>query len=171
MSYNEFQAIIDKNHPDLNISFERDILPQMNKMTTDVFRACHGKLDPKRRLHTMEVFGLDFMIDDEFKPYLIEVNTNPSLDLSSPLLARLIPTMLENSLKLSLDPLFLPPENFTSKKAFIGDAVPENRFELVFDSKVDGPVLDKLFLTKENIIIEMDEDELSEEEEHDDEEE
>jgi hypothetical protein len=155
----------------LNISFERDILPQMNKMTTDVFRACHGKLDPKRRLHTMEVFGLDFMIDDEFKPYLIEVNTNPSLDLSSPLLARLIPTMLENSLKLALDPIFLPPENFTSKKAFIGDAVPEQRFELVFDSKVDGPVLEKLFLTKQNIIIEMDEDELSEEEEHDDEEE
>lgn len=143
----------------------------MNKMTTDVFRACHGKLDPKRRLHTMEVFGLDFMIDDEFKPYLIEVNTNPSLDLSSPLLARLIPTMLENALKLSLDPLFLPPEGYSSKKAFIGDCAPENRFELVFDSKVDGPVLDKLFLTKENIIIEMDEDELSEEEEHDDEEE
>ena len=142
----------------------------MNKMTTDVFRACHGKLDPKRRLHTMEVFGLDFMIDDEFKPYLIEVNTNPSLDLSSPLLARLIPTMLENSLRISLDPLFLPPEGFSSKKAFIGDCAPENRFELVFDSKVDGPVLDKLFLTKENIIVEMDEDELSEEEEHDDEE-
>lgn len=93
----------------------------MNKMTTDVFRACHGKLDPKRRLHCMEVFGLDFMIDDEFKPYLIEVNTNPSLDLSSPLLARLIPTMLENALKIALDPIFLPPENFTTKKAFIGD--------------------------------------------------
>lgn len=143
----------------------------MNKMTTDIFRACHGKLDPKRRQHCMEVFGLDFMIDDEFKPYLIEVNTNPCLELSSPLLARLIPTMLENALKIALDPLFLPPESFTSKKAFIGDAVPESRFELVFDSKVDGPVLDKLFLAKENIIIEMDEDELSEEEELDDEEE
>ena len=72
----------------------------MNKMTTDVFKACHGKLDPKRRLQTMEVFGLDFMIDDEFKPYLIEVNTNPSLLLSSPLLARIIPNMLENAFKL-----------------------------------------------------------------------
>ena len=61
----------------------------------------------------MEVFGLDFMIDDEFKPYLIEVNTNPCLELSSPLLARLIPTMLENAFKLSLDSVLLPPENFT----------------------------------------------------------
>ena len=72
-------------------------------MTADIFRACHGKLDPKRRLNSMEVFGLDFMIDDEFRPYLIEVNTNPCLELSSPLLARLIPNMLENALKIGLD--------------------------------------------------------------------
>ena len=100
----------------------------------------------------MEVFGLDFMIDDEFKPYLIEVNTNPCLELSSPLLARLIPNMLENALKIALDPMFLPPENYSGKKAFIGDAAPENRFDLVFDSKIDGPALEKLFQTKDNII-------------------
>jgi len=143
----------------------------MNKVSTDIFRACHGKLDPKRRLNCMEVFGLDFMIDDEFKTYLIEVNTNPCLELSSPLLARLIPNMLENSLKIALDPIFLPPEAFSTKKAFIGDAAPENRFELAFDSKIDGPVLEKLFQTKDNIIIELDEDELSDEEELDDDEE
>jgi tubulin monoglycylase TTLL3/8 len=53
------------------------------------------------------------MIDDDFKVYLIEVNTNPCLELSSPLLARLIPTMLENSLRIVCDPLFPPPENFS----------------------------------------------------------
>jgi tubulin polyglutamylase TTLL1 len=124
----------------------------MNKMTVDIFRACHGKLDPKRRLNCMEVFGLDFMICDEFKPYLIEVNTNPCLELSSPLLARLIPNMLENALKIGLDTQFLPPEHFSSKKAFIGDACPENRFSLCYDDKIDGPGLDKLFETKNNII-------------------
>jgi hypothetical protein len=128
LSYNEFQMYIDKNYPDLNICFERDLVSQMNKLTTDVFRACHGKLDPKRRLNTMEVFGLDFMVDDEFKPYLIEVNTNPCLELSCPLLARLIPTMLENALKIGLDAQFMPPENFSAKKAYIGDPAPENRF-------------------------------------------
>jgi tubulin polyglutamylase TTLL1 len=121
-------------------------------MTVDIFRACHGKLDPKRRLNCMEVFGLDFMICDEFKPYLIEVNTNPCLELSSPLLARLIPNMLENALKIGLDTQFLPPEHFSSKKAFIGDACPENRFSLCYDDKIDGPGLDKLFETKNNII-------------------
>ena len=145
LSYNEFQLFLDKNYPDLKICFERDIKPQMNKISTDIFGACHGKLDPKRRLHCMEVFGLDFMIDDEFKVYLIEVNTNPCLELSSPLLARLIPNMLENALKIGLDSVFIPPENFSSKKAFIGDAAPENRFELAYDSLIDGPPLEKLF--------------------------
>ena len=126
--------------------------PQINKMTTDIFRAVHGKLDPKRRVNTFEVFGLDFMIDDEFKLYLIEVNTNPCLELSSPLLARLIPNMLENAFKIAVDPVFIPPEDFTKKKAFLGDPCPENKFTLVFDQKVDGPVIENLMKTRDNII-------------------
>ena len=94
-------------------------------MTVDIFRACHGKLDPKRRLNCMEIFGLDFMIDDEFRPYLIEVNTNPCLELSCPLLARLVPNMVENALKIGMDPILPPPEGFTNKKGFIGDPCPE----------------------------------------------
>jgi len=103
----------------------------------------------------MEVFGLDFMLDDEFRLYLIEVNTNPCLELVSPLLARLIPNMLENALKIALDSQFLPPEHFSSKKAFIGDACPENRYELVYDSTIDHPVLDEVFKTKQNIISKL----------------
>ena len=39
------------------------------------------------------------MLDEDFNPYLIEVNTNPCLELASPYLARLIPAMIENSIK------------------------------------------------------------------------
>ena len=53
------------------------------------------------------------MFDDEFKTYLIEVNTNPCLELACPLLARLIPNMIENALRLTIDPLFPPPEGFS----------------------------------------------------------
>ena len=53
------------------------------------------------------------MFDDEFKPYLIEVNTKPCLELSSPLLARLIPNMLENTLKIVADPLYPPPVGYS----------------------------------------------------------
>jgi len=78
-------------------------------LVTDTFRAVYGKIDPKRRVNTFEIYGYDFMFDDDFKVYLIEVNTNPCLELGCPLLARLIPTMVENALRLSIDPLFPAP--------------------------------------------------------------
>lgn len=39
------------------------------------------------------------MVDEDFKVYLIEVNTNPCLETGSTLLARLIPNMIENALR------------------------------------------------------------------------
>jgi tubulin monoglycylase TTLL3/8 len=97
------------------------------------------KLDPNKRLNSFEIFGYDFMIDDLFKMYLIEVNTNPCLELSSPLLAKLIPHMVDNSFRIAIDPLFPPPENFVWKKAMVGEICTENKFELIFDDRIDGP--------------------------------
>ena len=66
-------------------------------------RAVYGKIDPKRLENCFEVkpylffityfklFGLDFMIDRNFKVWLIEINTNPCLETTSPILTRLIP--------------------------------------------------------------------------------
>lgn len=52
------------------------------------------------------------MIDEDFKPWLIEINTNPCLEIAnSPILTRIIPTMLENAFKLSVDVIFPPPES------------------------------------------------------------
>jgi tubulin monoglycylase TTLL3/8 len=42
------------------------------------------------------------MIDEDFKVYLIEVNTNPCLEHSTSLLARLIPNMIENMIRFIL---------------------------------------------------------------------
>jgi hypothetical protein len=40
------------------------------------------------------------MVDEDFKVYLIEINTNPCFETSSSLLSRLIPNMIENAIKL-----------------------------------------------------------------------
>lgn len=59
--------------------------------------ASYYVIDPKRKGNNFEVFGLDIMIDSDFRPWLIEVNTNPCLELSSPVLSRVIPRMLDNA--------------------------------------------------------------------------
>jgi hypothetical protein len=116
-------------------------------------------------VNTFEVYGYDFMLDDDFKTYLIEVNTNPCLELNTPLLARLIPNMMENAFRIAVDPLFTPPDNFSQKKSVVNDICPDNKFELIFDENTDGPQLKEIMKEKNDIIIEIDEDELSDVEE------
>lgn len=75
---------------------------------TDTFKAVESKIDTNRLHNTFELFGYDFMIDDKFRIYLIEANTNPCLEISCPLLSRIIPEVLDNTFRIALDPLFQP---------------------------------------------------------------
>ena len=51
----------------------------MKTIATDVIRANYLNLDKDKKLNNFEVFGLDFMIDSKFCPWLIEINANPCL--------------------------------------------------------------------------------------------
>lgn len=55
------------------------------------------------RKKCFEIFGYDFLIDENLNPFLIEVNTNPGLEESSPLIAMLTPRMIDDALKLTID--------------------------------------------------------------------
>jgi hypothetical protein len=46
----------------------------------------------------IKIFGLDYMIDEDFKVSLIEINTNPCFELGCTLLSRIIPNMINNAL-------------------------------------------------------------------------
>ena len=46
------------------------------------------------------------MLDEELNPYLIEINTNPGLEISSPLISKLIPRMIDDTFRLTIDEVF-----------------------------------------------------------------
>ena len=48
-------------------------------MALDTIKGTFMKLDKEKRDYSFEIFGLDFMIDEKFKAWLIEVNTNPDI--------------------------------------------------------------------------------------------
>ena len=91
----------------------------------DTIRATAAKIHYKKRMQCFEIYGYDFMVDTDFKVWLIEVNTNPCLDTSNVHLARIIPAMLDNAFKLVIDPIFIHPKRHV-------DVLHENRFDLVF---------------------------------------
>ena len=44
------------------------------------------KLNPEDRKYCFEIFGYDYILDEDYNVWLIEVNTNPCLEESSPIL-------------------------------------------------------------------------------------
>ena len=72
------------------------------------------KLNANSRNYSFELFGYDFLVDETFKAWLIEINTNPCLEESSKLLKMLLPRMIGNfliiiiddALKLTVDQIF-----------------------------------------------------------------
>ena len=159
LSYKDFQRYLDFYCPEKKVTFLADILPKIKNLAKDSIQAAYLKIDPNRRLHCMEILGYDFMLDSNLKPWLIEVNTNPCLELSSSYLSILIPNMVENALRIALDSMFPPP---LGKYAF--DSFSENKFELIFHQATDGQeILQRLGENKN--IFHNDNDELSDKEE------
>jgi len=124
-------------------------------------KAVSRKMDSNRRYNSFEIFGYDFMIDEDMRPWLIEVNTNPCLELTSPYIARLIPAMVENSIKIAVDPIFPPPPVPNSKKHQIPDAI-DNRYELIYNDRDDAAELKNLPID-DNMIGIIEEEEMEEE--------
>ena len=65
------------------------------------FKAAKTKLQLSKA--TFELFGFDFLVDEEFKTWLIEVNSNPSWEESSLWLEKIVPRAINDALKLTID--------------------------------------------------------------------
>ena len=106
---------------------------------TESFRSvAYKKIDPDRKQFSFEIFGFDFMIDDNFTVYLIEANTNPCLETNSSILSRIIPVMLDASFRIAIDPI-LPPPDLNFKRAH--EALHENKYVQVFDECIESETL------------------------------
>jgi tubulin polyglutamylase TTLL1/tubulin monoglycylase TTLL3/8 len=162
MSYNEFQRYLD-NHYERKVSFVDEVVVEIKNIVKKTIESVYFKLDPNSRGHSFEVFGYDFLLDCELKPWLLEVNTNPCLELSSPHLARIIPNMIENALRIAIDPVFQEPPSHSKHYACPAPCdIPENKFELIFHSVTDGETISEKFRT---VSGQFEIDELSKEDE------
>ena len=90
-------------------------------------KAGRDLMNSNDRRYCFEIFGFDFIIDQQLNTWLIEVNTNPCLEESNELLKKLVPRMIGNipywpkdvlfvqddAFKLTIDKMIVPtPKNF-----------------------------------------------------------
>lgn len=116
LSFDAFQTYIDEHYPDSQVSVREHLVPQMQSIVNKTFNAVRKQIDPNRRKSCFELFGYDFILDEDFNLWLIEVNTNPCLEESSNLLKMLLPRMIEDMLQLTVDKLFTQDELLKHRK-------------------------------------------------------
>lgn len=104
LSFAQFQLYLETKGQ--HISVKKDLFSPMKRLIKQSLLSVQSKLNPLHRTWCFELFGYDFLLDSDLQVWLIEVNTNPCLELSSPLLAQLVPRMLDDALKLTVDKVF-----------------------------------------------------------------
>ena len=97
VSLSDIADYIKSLRPDLD--FFKTFLPKMKEYAKICFLSVAEKILPKQKEYAFELFGLDFMIDDQFTLWLIEVNTNPCLSITSPVTGAIIPNLVDDVLK------------------------------------------------------------------------
>jgi len=89
---------LDKTFPEQHINVRNNLKEQMKDLIATTMQSVRKKLNAEERNYCYELFGYDFIIDEAFKTWLIEVNTNPCLEESSNLLKMILPRMIGNFL-------------------------------------------------------------------------
>lgn len=74
LSLNALQKYFDEKFPELEISVEKHLLSRMKDFIIDTYLASKKNLNPKKRKDCFELFGYDFLIDEDFRTWLLEVN-------------------------------------------------------------------------------------------------
>ena len=107
LSFNQFQRYIDEHHGERGVSVREDLVPRMQNMVVDSIMATRSHLNRgNRKQRCFELFGYDFMVDEDFRSYLIEVNTNPFLGFQNDWHRGVVESMVEDMLQLTVDRFF-----------------------------------------------------------------
>ena len=139
MSYQDFKNYLQSE----GITLDKfDMLVQQMKYLIEVsMNAVGKKLLNNEKVLCFEIFGYDFIVDNMFKPWILEINSNPGLGISSPVIAKLVPRMIDDAFRLTIDKVFetvyddtvIDKESklYKSKYALDGFSDDENIFEFI----------------------------------------
>lgn len=128
VNFTQFQTYLDSTFPG-KVSVANDIVPRMKDLVIDCFSSVKYSVNPNRRKNHFELFGFDFMIDEDFRTWLIEVNTNPYLGKPNQWSKEIIPAMIDEMFRIVLDPIYPPRDQYYNSQSFYNR---KHNFELIY---------------------------------------
>jgi len=106
VSFDDFQNCLNKDYKEKKFNVKTDLIEKMNELITISMKSVANKINMNSRKNCFELFGYDFIMDSNFNLYILEINTNPGIDDSSPLIKKIIPRMIDDAFRLTIDDLF-----------------------------------------------------------------
>ena len=138
ISYKDFKKFLLNER--IPIEKFDEMINQMKFLIKLSFKAVSNKLMKINPVLCFEIFGYDFILDNDFKPWILEINDNPGLCISSPVIEKLVPRMMDDAFRLTIDKVFntkYAPDcfdeegNYKSKFSLDGFNDNENIFEFL----------------------------------------
>ena len=105
ISFNIFQQYLN-TLGEKSFNFRELIIPKFKKIIELTTKSSKNLINKKEKNYCFELFGYDFMMDEDKNVYLIEINTNPGLEISSEIIEILVPRMIDDTLRITVDELF-----------------------------------------------------------------
>jgi hypothetical protein len=135
LGFDTLKKYIRANSNGVEVNFESDIVGRIKDLMIDAYVSVVNELNPTKRRNCFELLGFDFLIDEDFRVWLIEVNSNPYIEMPNQYIEGLLPKMLNDMFEIVLDPHVLllnslPPKGRTSVRNSVDL---ENQFELLYD--------------------------------------
>lgn len=98
-SSSDFKAFLQQEGR--GAQWDKVVVPGMQQAVVHVLQTAQDQVE--HRKGTFELYGADFMLGNDLRPWLLEVNANPTMACTSVVTTRLCPAVQLDMLKVVLD--------------------------------------------------------------------
>ena len=106
ISFKKFIELLDSINKGKGQKIFNKIFNKMKEEIQLSMNAIGRKLMGVPKVLSFQIFGYDFIVDQKYNPWILEINDNPGLEISSELISHLIPRMIDDAIRLTVDKVF-----------------------------------------------------------------